>query len=60
MVPVAVVILPGTTLSLSNERMVKVRLNVSEVSVTLSMFTVILISMIVDPAVKVTLIGVES
>ena len=59
MVPVAVVILPGITLSLSNERMVKVMLNVSEGSVTLSIFTVILILMIVDPAVKVTLIGVE-
>lgn len=60
MVPVAVVILPGITLPLSDEGMVKARLNVSDSSAILSLVTTIFTVALTDPAAKVTLIGVET
>ena len=59
-VHVALVVFPNNTLSFNDEGMVKLRLNSSSLSATLSKITVILTVALVDPAVKVALIGVES
>jgi len=59
MVPVAAVIIPGTTFPLRDEGMVKLRSNVSDGSTILSIVTVTLIVVVVAPAGKVAVIGVE-
>lgn len=59
MVATAVIILPGIILPLSNEGMVKLRLNFSGSSAMLSLDIGTLIVVSVDPAVKVALIGSE-
>ena len=57
--PFAVVMFPGTTLSLNDDGIVNLRLNVSDSSARVSMVTGMLIVVSVDPAVKVASIGVE-
>ena len=59
MMPIAVVILPGTTSPLRENGMVKLRSNVSNCSAILSIVTGTLIVVVVAPAVKVAVIGVE-
>ena len=59
MVPLAVVIFPGITLPLSNAGIVKLRAKVSESSTILSIVTGTFIMTLVDPGMKVALIGVE-
>ena len=58
MLPVAVLIFPGKTFSLSDEGIVKLRSNISGPSAMLSVATEILIVVLVVPAVKVAVIGV--
>jgi len=58
-VPIALLILPGTTTSLNDDGIVKVRLNDSGSSIILSLVTGILIVVLVVPAVNVAVIGVE-
>ena len=58
--PVAVVMSPGITLPLSDEGMIKARLNVSDSSKILSLVTDIFTIAPTDPAAIVTSIGVES
>ena len=59
MVPVAAVILPGTTSPLRNGGMVKLRSNVSDCSAILSIVTGTLTVILLVPAGKVAVIGVE-
>ena len=59
MLPVASTIFPGITSSLSDEGIVKLRSNVSGPSATLSLVTGTLTVVLVVPAVKVAVIGVE-
>ena len=59
MVPLAVVIFPGITLPLSDTGIEKLRANVSESSTISSIVTGTFIVTLVDPGVKVALIGVE-
>ena len=59
MVPVAVVILPGTTSPLRKTGIVKERSNVSSGSIIVSIVTGTLTVVLVVPAVKVAVIGVE-
>ena len=59
MFPTAVAMFPGTTSPLSAEGIVKLRSNVSDCSAILSIVTGTLIVVVVAPAVKVAVIGVE-
>jgi len=59
MVPVAAVILPGTTSPLRDGGMVKLRSNVSDCSAILSTVTGTSTVTLLVPAVKVAVIGVE-
>jgi len=59
MIPIALSILPRTTVSLNDDGIVKLRLNDSDSSTILSLVTGILIVVLVVPAVKVAVIGVE-
>ena len=59
MLPIAVVVTPGITSSLSAGGMVKLRPNVSDCSTILSIVTGTLIVVVVAPAMKVAVIGVE-
>ena len=59
MVPTADVIVPGTTEPLSDDGIVKLRSNVSGCSAILSLVTGTLIVVVVVPAGKVAVIGLE-
>ena len=59
MLPTAVAISPGTTFPFNAGGMVILRVNVSECSKILSIVTGISIVVLVVPAVKVAVIGVE-
>ena len=59
MFPTAVAMFPGTTSPLSAGGIVKLRPNVSDCSAILSIVTGTLIVVVVAPAVKVAVIGVE-
>jgi len=58
-VTTALFILPGTTTALNDDGIIKLRLNDSGPSTILSLVTGILIVVLVVPAVKVVVIGVE-
>jgi len=58
-VAVAVLIVPGVTLLPNDEGIVKPRLNVSDFSAISSLVTGILIVVLLVPAVKVAVIGLE-
>jgi len=59
MMPTAVVVIPRTTSPLSTGGMMKLRSNVSGGSTIVSIVTVTLIVVVVAPAGKVAVIGVE-
>ena len=59
MVPTADVIVPGTTEPFSDDGIVKLRSNVSGFSAMLSLVTGTLIVVVVVPAGKVAVIGLE-